>query len=90
MTSKPELSADEMAAEAVTALPDREAMSLLDLDVNLDLALDLREPLIGGRVTLRDVLADPVLRGAARHQQQRRRQQDAQLRHLSHMPPPPL
>ncbi len=44
MTNKPELSMDEMDAEAAAALPDREAMSLLDLAVDLDLALDLAAP----------------------------------------------
>ena len=32
------------SATAVAALPDREAMSLLDLNINLDLALDLAAP----------------------------------------------
>ena len=44
-TQKPELSLDEMDAENAAALPDREAMSLLDLAVNLDLALDLAAPI---------------------------------------------
>src|SRR5947208_2814471 len=43
-TQKPELSLDEMDAENAAALPDREAMSLLDLNLNLDLALDLAAP----------------------------------------------
>jgi hypothetical protein len=41
-TSK--LSADELAAEAGELLPDKEVFSLLDLFVNLDLALDLAAP----------------------------------------------
>ncbi len=44
MTDKPELSMEEMDAETAANLPDREAMSLLDLAVNLDLALDLAAP----------------------------------------------
>ena len=44
MTQKPELSQNEMEAESAAALPDREAMSLLDLNLNLDLALDLAAP----------------------------------------------
>lgn len=43
-TQKPELSLDEMDAERAAALPDREAMSLLDLNLDLDLALDLAAP----------------------------------------------
>jgi hypothetical protein len=39
------LSADEMAAEAGTALPPKEVVSLLDLNVDLDLALDLAAPI---------------------------------------------
>jgi hypothetical protein len=45
MDHKPELTHDEMEAENAAALPDREAMSLLDLNVNLDLALDLAAPI---------------------------------------------
>ena len=45
MTEHAELSAAEMDAESVAALPDREAMSLLDLNANLDLALDLSAPI---------------------------------------------
>ncbi len=44
MTQNTELSLDEMDAEKAAALPDREAMSLLDLNLNLDLALDLAAP----------------------------------------------
>jgi len=42
--STPKLTADEMAAEAGELLPDKEVFSLLDLFVNLDLALDLAAP----------------------------------------------
>ena len=45
MTQHSELTAAEMDAETVAALPDREAMSLLDLAVNLDLALDIAAPI---------------------------------------------
>ena len=39
------LSADELSAEAGTALPPKEVISLLDLNVDLDLALDLAAPI---------------------------------------------
>jgi len=39
------LSSDELAAEGATALPDKEVMSLLDLNANLDLALDVAAPI---------------------------------------------
>jgi hypothetical protein len=40
------LSQDELAAQQANDLPDREAMTtLLDLDANLDLALDLAAPI---------------------------------------------
>jgi hypothetical protein len=39
------LSADELAAESGTALPAKEVMSLLDLNANLDLALDTAAPI---------------------------------------------
>lgn len=40
------LSQDELAAQQASDLPDREAMTtLLDLDANLDLALDLAAPI---------------------------------------------
>jgi hypothetical protein len=45
MTEHAELSAADLDAESVAALPDREAMSLLDLNANLDLALDLSAPI---------------------------------------------
>jgi len=38
------VSAAELAAEGAAALPDKEVMSLLDLNANLDLALDLAAP----------------------------------------------
>ena len=37
---KAPLSADELAAEGATALPDKEVASLLDLNADLDLAID--------------------------------------------------
>jgi hypothetical protein len=39
------LSEEELAAQQSSDLPDREAMSLLDLNANLDLALDLAAPI---------------------------------------------
>jgi hypothetical protein len=45
MTQHSELTPAEMEAENVAALPDREAMSLLDLSANLDLALDIAAPI---------------------------------------------
>ncbi len=39
------VSAEELAAESVTALPAKEVMSLLDLNANLDLALDTAAPI---------------------------------------------
>ncbi len=39
------LSKDELAAEAGAALPDKEVISLLDLNVDLDIALDLAAPI---------------------------------------------
>lgn len=39
------MSSEELAAEGVTALPDKEVMSLLDLNANLDLALDVAAPI---------------------------------------------
>jgi hypothetical protein len=39
------LTPEEMAAEGASELPDRQAMSLLDVNANLDLALDLAAPI---------------------------------------------
>ena len=39
------LSAEELAAEGAAALPDKEVMSLLDLNADLDLALDAAAPI---------------------------------------------
>ncbi|HLN76792.1 MAG TPA: hypothetical protein VK204_07065 [Nocardioidaceae bacterium] len=44
MDKKP-LSADELAAEGATALPDKEVVSLLDLNADLDLAIDAAAPI---------------------------------------------
>ncbi|MFP5220006.1 MAG: peptidoglycan-binding protein [Actinomycetes bacterium] len=38
------LTADELSAEGATALPDKEVISLLDLNADLDLALDVAAP----------------------------------------------
>ena len=39
------LSQDELAAEGATALPDKEVLSLLDLNADIDLALDAAAPI---------------------------------------------
>jgi len=39
------MSDEELAEQQASDLPDREAMSLLDLNANLDLALDLAAPI---------------------------------------------
>ena len=45
MTREPDrLSPDEVEAQSGAALPDKEAMSLLDVNADLDLALDLAAP----------------------------------------------
>ena len=43
-TGRNQLSAEEVQAQAGAALPDKEAMSLLDVNADLDLALDLAAP----------------------------------------------
>lgn len=44
-TDLPPVSKDELAAEAGSALPDKEVMSLLDLNADLNLALDVAAPI---------------------------------------------
>ena len=44
-TDLPPVSKDELAAEAGAALPDKEVMSLLDLNADLNLALDVAAPI---------------------------------------------
>ena len=39
-----QVSMDEIEAEDVTALPNKEVMSLLDVNANVDLGLDLAAP----------------------------------------------
>ena len=39
------LSADDLAAESATALPDKEVVSILDLNADLDLAIDAAAPI---------------------------------------------
>src|SRR5690349_13008334 len=39
------LSAEELATQAVTALPDKEVVSILDLDADIDLAIDAAAPI---------------------------------------------
>jgi hypothetical protein len=41
----PPLTADELAAEGGTALPDKEVISLLDLNADLDIGLDAAAPI---------------------------------------------
>src|SRR5689334_10967234 len=43
--SMPSLSAEELAAEGGTALPDKEVISLLDLNADLDIGLDAAAPI---------------------------------------------
>ena len=45
MTKIVRVSNDELAAETATALPNKEVLSLLDLNANLDLALDAAAPI---------------------------------------------
>ena len=41
MSNQPEgLSAEDLAAESATALPDKEVVSILDLNADLDIAID--------------------------------------------------
>ena len=45
MSDAPRLSSDDLAAEAGTALPNKEVISLLDLNLDLDAALDVAAPI---------------------------------------------
>ena len=45
MSPESDLTAADMASQEVAELPDKEAMSLLDLNVDLNLALDLAAPI---------------------------------------------
>ena len=45
MSEPRRITAEELAAEACTALPAKEVISLLDLNVDVDLALDLAAPI---------------------------------------------
>lgn len=51
------LSQDELDAEGATALPDKEVISLLDLNAALDLALDAAAPVAGAVAANADVAA---------------------------------
>ena len=44
-TERTQLSADEVQAQGGAELPDKEAMSLLDVNADLDLALDIAAPI---------------------------------------------
>jgi hypothetical protein len=45
MTKKSDLSREEVQAQDASALPDKEAMSLLDVNADLDLSLDIAAPI---------------------------------------------
>jgi len=45
MKERSELTREEVQAQDGAALPDKEAMSLLDVNANLDLALDIAAPI---------------------------------------------
>src|SRR5437763_15404692 len=45
VTKPSRISREELAAEGATALPDKEVLSLLDLNANLDLAIDAAAPI---------------------------------------------
>jgi hypothetical protein len=45
MSGSSELTREEIEAQTAAQLPDKEAMSLLDVNVDLDLALDLAAPI---------------------------------------------
>jgi hypothetical protein len=45
VTKPSRISREELARESATALPDKEVLSLLDLNANLDLALDAAAPI---------------------------------------------
>jgi hypothetical protein len=53
------LSDEELDAQQASELPDREAMSLLDLDVNLDAAIDAAAP-INAAVAANANVAAPI------------------------------
>ena len=44
MNDQPGMTPEELAAEGVTALPDKEVVSILDLNADLDIALDVAAP----------------------------------------------
>jgi hypothetical protein len=45
VTKPSRISREELAAEGATALPDKEVLSLLDLNANIDLAIDAAAPI---------------------------------------------
>jgi hypothetical protein len=57
--ARDELSPAEMEAEGGAALPDREAMSLLNLDVNLDLDADAAAP-VAAAIAANANIAAPI------------------------------
>ena len=62
-TERTQLSADEVQAQGGAELPDKEAMSLLDVNADLDLALDIAAPIdaaVGANVLSFDSTAAAV------------------------------
>ena len=57
------LSAEELEAKGATALPDKEVVSILDLNADLDLAID--QPAPAGTRTPPEATADPGAGGTA-------------------------
>ena len=67
MTSeRTELSAEEVQAQGGAELPDKEAMSLLDLNADLDLALDIAAP-IDAAVAANANVAAPIDASVSAH-----------------------
>ena len=64
MTDRERLSAEDLDAEDATALPTKEVMSLLDLDADVDLALDLAAP-VDLAVAANLNVAAPIAAGAS-------------------------
>ena len=65
------LSDEELGAEGVTALPDKEVVSILDLNADIDLAIDAAAP-IDLAVAANANVAAPDRRGGRRQRALRR------------------
>ncbi len=65
MTERNQLSADEVQAQGGAELPDKEAMSLLDINADLNLALDLAAPIDAAVAAQAHVAAPNDAAGAA-------------------------